>query len=442
MLKTLEKIRELQRKLYWKAKQEKKFRFYALYDKVYRDDILSHAYHLVRKNKGAPGVDGVTFDSIEGMEGGEKRCLKSIREELRKKRYRPMSVRRIYIPKTGGGKRPLGILTIKVRIVQMAVKIVIEPIFEADFQENSYGFRPKRDAHQAMDDLSFHIRRGKNQVIDADISKYFDTIPHGKLLKLVAKRIVDKNILRLIKLWLKAVIEEEGEDGKRRNEGSDKGTPQGGVISPLLANIYLNVLDKVWKQKRIEERYGARLIRYADDCVVLCKSNPARILKGLKAVLEYLELNLNEEKTKVVNARAESFNFLSFTIRLKRSRRTGGEFPLIRPSKLAMEHIKIEIGNWTGRKSFALPREIVIEKLNEKVRGWTEYFRYGHCSKDLTALKWYLEERVKRYLRRKHRKKRRSHKIFSFDYMYGKLSLFKVPITSPWTQTVKASGGR
>jgi hypothetical protein len=213
------------------------------------------------------------------------------------------------------------------------------------------------------------------------------------------------------------------------------------VISPLLANIYLNVLDKTWKLKRIEERFGARLIRYADDCVVLCRGNSARILKGLKAVLEYLELNLNEEKTKVLNARVGRFNFLSFTIRLMRSGRTGGEFPLIRPSKLAIQHLKTEIRNWTNRKSFTLPEEVVIENLNERVRGWTEYFRYGHCSEDLAAVKWFLEERVKRYLRRKHRKKRRSHKIFSFNYMYGKLGLYKIPITSPWTQTVKASGG-
>src|SRR4030065_2224528 len=209
MLTTPEEIRELRRKLYQKAKQEKEFRFYALYDKVSRADIVLFAYRLARANKGAPGIDGKTFEAIEGMEGGAERYCEQIAEELKRKTYKAMPVRRVYIPKPDGSKRPLGIPTIKDRIVQMAVKIIIEPIFEADFQENSYGFRPKRDAHQAVDDVSYHLRYGKLQVIDADISKYFDTIPHDKLLALVSKRIGDKNILRIIKLWLKTPAVEE-----------------------------------------------------------------------------------------------------------------------------------------------------------------------------------------------------------------------------------------
>ena len=279
-LETPEKIRELQRKLYRKAKQEPDYRFYLLYDKVYRRDILSHAYRLVKANKGTSGVDGLTFERIEEREGGAERYLEQIAEELKGKSYRPMPVRRVYIPKPDGRQRPLGIPTIKDRVVQMAVKLVIEPIFEADFEDNSYGFRPKRNAHQAMDDVSLQLRMGKTQVIDADISKYFDTIPHDKLLALVAKRIVDKNILRLIKLWLKAPVVEEGEDGKKRTKDNHKGTPQGGVISPLLANIYLNVLDRVWKVKKVEERMEARLIRYADDFVVMCQGHAERVLRG------------------------------------------------------------------------------------------------------------------------------------------------------------------
>jgi RNA-directed DNA polymerase len=441
MLKTPEKIREFQRKLYRKAKQEKEYRFYLLYDKVYRLDILTHAYNLVRANKGAPGVDGETFESIEDMEGGVKGYLEGIAGELKRKEYKPSPVLRVYIPKAGGGKRPLGIPTIKDRVVQAAVKVVIEPIFEADFQENSYGFRPKRSAHQAVQDVKEHLLEGMTDVIDADISKYFDTIPHNKLMQLVAKRIVDKNILRLIKMWLKAPVVEERGDGKKEYKGNDKGTPQGGIVSPLLANIYLNVLDTIWKTEKVQERLGARLVRYADDCIALCKGNAGQILKGMKAVLSSLGLTLNEEKTRVVDAQRENFNFMGFTIAMKGAR-TGRIFPLVVPSKKALKHIRAEIKQLTTERYSATSTEIVIQRVNEVVRGWVGYFYYGNCSKSMSHLRRYLVRRMRTYLRRKHHYNGYGYKRFPDDYYYQTLGLYKIPRTAPWTQTANATGRR
>ncbi len=434
-------IRELQRKLYQKAKQEKGYRFYLLYDKVYRMDILSNAYKLVKANKGAAGIDGETIESIEEKDGGVQKYLEDVAGELKRKEYKASPVRRVYIPKSDGSKRPLGIPTIKDRVVQMAVKIVIEPIFEADFQENSYGFRPKRNAHQAVADVSKQLSSGKTQVIDADITKYFDTIPHDKLLGLAARRIVDKNILKLIKQWLTAPVVEE-DNGKKKYKGNDKGTPQGGVISPLLANIYLNVLDTVWKQKKVQEILGARLIRYADDTVAVCKDNTDRILKGIKTVLRELGLSLNEAKTKVVDARKEEFHFLGFAIGVRKSIATGGEFPLIHPSKKAMKHIRAEIKRLTDKSNCALPTDVVIRKVNEVVKGWTGYFRYGHCSRDMSKLKRYLEERVQVYLRNKHGKRGRGFMVYPYHHLYENLGLYKIPTNAPYKRIAKADGRR
>jgi RNA-directed DNA polymerase len=440
VLKTPENIRELQRKLYRKAKQEKEYRFYLLYDKVYRLDILNHAYRLVKANKGAPGIDGETFESIEEREGGAEKYLEEIAGALKRKDYKPQAVRRVYIPKAAGGKRPLGIPVIKDRVVQMAAKIVIEPIFEADFQEFSYGFRPKRNAHQAVEDVKRHLLSGKTDVIDADISKYFDTIPHNKLMQLVAKRIVDKQILKLIKMWLKTPIVEEREDGKKEYKGNEKGTPQGGVISPLLANIYLNVLDTLWVDKKVQDRLGARMVRYADDSVILCRGNTDRILKGVKLVLENLGLTLNEEKTRVVDAHQESFNFLGFSIGIKRGKKTGKIYPHTEPSKKALKHIRSEIKQLTTERFSATPTEMVIRRVNEVARGWVGYFRFGNCAKTMSSFKRYLVYRMRIYLRRKHHYRSFGYKAYPDRYYFDSLGLYEVPTKAPWVQNVKAPG--
>ena len=314
-LETPDKIRSLQRKLYCKAKAEPAFRFYLLYDKICREDTLRHAYALARANAGAPGVDGVTFKQIEAL--GVEEWLAGLREELVSKTYRPDPVRRVTIPKPGGGERPLGIPTIRDRVVQTAAKIVLEPIFEADFEDSAYGYRPRRSAVDAVKETHRLICRGYTDVVDADLSKYFDTIPHSDLLKSVARRIVDRHVLWLIKLWLKAPVEERDGDGTRRMSGgksSKRGTPQGGVVSPLLSVIYMNRFLKHWRLSGRGEAFRAHVVSYADDFVILSRGHAEEALIWTKAVMTKLGLTLNETKTSVKDARRESFDFLGYTL--------------------------------------------------------------------------------------------------------------------------------
>ena len=299
-LQTPEKIRPLQRKLYLKAKAEPDFRFYLLYDKVYREDILFHAYRLARSNKGAPGVDGQSFEEIEAM--GLEGWLSGIRDDLRAKTYRPEPVRRAMVPKPGGGERPLGIPTIRDRVVQGAVKLVIEPIFEADLEPSAYGYRPKRSAGDAVQAVHKLLCRGYTDVVDADLSKYFDTIPHAELMQSVARRIVDRNVLRLIKLWLKTPVGETDGDGKRRmtgGRGSTRGTPQGGIVSPLLAALYMNRFLRYWRITGQGTRFRAEVVNYADDLVILSRGHAREALAWTRQVMTRLGLTLNEAKTSV-----------------------------------------------------------------------------------------------------------------------------------------------
>lgn len=437
MLSTPMTIRTLQRKLYRKAKQDPAFRFYALYDKLYRDDILSHAYDLVRANKGAPGIDGVTFEAIESKEG-KVDYLVRLKEALQAKTYRAHAVRRVWIPKADGSKRPLGIPILQDRIVQMALKLVVEPIFEADFCDTSYGFGPKRSAHQAIDQIADALLYGHRYVIDADLSKYFDTIAHAKLLSVVAERISDGAILALIKQWLKAVVVEQDGSAKRRmiggGKGNRKGTPQGGVASPLLANLYLHLLDRIWERHNLAKRLDARLVRYADDRVILCRHDVSRPMDVLQTVLKRLDLHLNETKTNVVDARTHSFDFLGFSFQLRCSRKSGKVYPHVEPSSRSQQRLKDRAKQLTDRRRCPVPLDDMMKELNNSLRGWSGYFHYRNSSKVFGNVKMQVEERLRTQLRRRHKLLSRgsAYGRFPSHSLYGRYGLYKLPTTAQW----------
>src|SRR6202047_5323629 len=306
-LTTPSNIRELQRKLYIKAKQEPNYRFYSLYDKIYREDILAHAYELAKANQGAPGIDQQSFAEIES--GGREKWIAGLREELYKRTYQPQPVRRVMIPKANGGERPLGIPTIRDRVVQTAAKLVLEPIFEADLEPNAYGYRPKREAREAVKKVHELLRDGYRDVVDADLSKYFDTIPHAELMQCLARRIVDRQVLHLIKMWLTVAVAERDDKGSWRYTGSQgKGTPQGGVISPLLANLYMNRFLKYWRLQEQGKEWRAHVGASGDDFVILSRGHAEEAREWTQMVMNRIGLTLNEQKTSIRDARTEEFN--------------------------------------------------------------------------------------------------------------------------------------
>ncbi len=436
-LTTPDAIRTLQRKLYTKAKQEPAYRFYALYDKIYREDILSHAWRLVRINGGSPGIDGIDFEAIERGEGVEG-FLRELARDLQAKTYRAQPVRRVLIPKADGSMRPLGIPTIRDRVAQMVVKLVIEPIFEADFCDHSYGFRPKKSAHDAVDDIANALWAGHTQVIDADLSKYFDSIPHAKLLAVVAERIVDGGILALIKQWLKAPVIGEDDQGKRKTVGGGKansrGTPQGGVISPLLANAYLHILDRIWERHRLKDKLGAHLVRYADDFVVLCKKGVEEPLKVVRQVLDRLDLSLNETKTHIVDATEASFDFLGFTLQMSRGVKSGKPYPNVRPSDKSVKKIKTRLTELTQRELTCVPLEDVVRNVNRSLRGWANYFHFRNSSIAMSKVRNHAEERLRTHLRKRHKVKDRgtAFKRFRSASLYERYGLYKPPTEAGW----------
>jgi RNA-directed DNA polymerase len=376
-------------------------------------------------------VDGVTFDQIDAS--GVEAWLAGLREDLVSKTYRPDPVRRAVIPKPGGGQRPLGIPTIRDRVVQAAAKTVLEPIFEADFEDSAYGYRPRRSAVDAVKETHRLIRRGYTDVVDADLSKYFDTIPHADLLKSVARRIVDRNVLWLIKLWLTAPVEERDGDGKRRmsgGKGIKRGTPQGGVVSPLLANTYMNRFLKHWRLSRRGEAFRAHVVNYADDFVILSCGYAAEALAWTKAAMTKLGLMLNEAKTSVKNARKESFDFLGYTLGPKCDRRVCRWYRAASPSKKSVQRIKTKIGDiLKPRNKGAWP--LVRNRLNRLLVGWSAYFGYGARVQAYKAVDQHVYDRVRRFLVQRHKAPGRGTRRFSRDVVYGELGVLRLERRQP-----------
>ena len=427
-------IRTLQRKLYRQAKAEPAFRFYLLYDKICREDILRHAYALARVNAGAPGVDGLTFAAIEAK--GLGGWLAGLREELISKTYRPDPVRRVMIPKPNGeSERPLGIPTIRDRVIQTAAKMVLEPIFEADFEDSAYGYRPARGAVGAVKEVHRLICRGYTDVVDADLSRYFDSIPHAELMKSVARRIVDRHVLRLIKLWLRAPIEERDDNGKRRIGGgksNTRGTPQGGVASPLLANIYMNRFLKYWRLTNRGEAFRARVIANADDFVILSRGFAAEALAWTKAVMSRLGLTLNEVKTSLRDARQERFDFLGYSFGPHRYKANGAWYLSASPSKKSMHRLKMNVAKLLVPGNTD-PWPELRDRLNSYLLGWSHYFRLGTRRSAFCSIDRYVYERVRDFLARRHKVAGRGTKRFSLDVVYGELGLLRLerlPLTA------------
>ncbi len=428
---SLEKVRLLQLKLYLKAKQESCYKFYILYDKLFQNAILEEAYKRVKSNNGSPGIDQQSFADVEKY--GRTQFLTELGEELRKRTYQPQAVRRVWIEKENGGERPLGIPTIKDRVAQQACKMVIEPIFEADFDKSSYGFRPRRSAEGAVREVRNNLKGGDQTVYDADLSKYFDTIPHDKLEIVLRERIADPRILSLIKLWLKTPIVEDGkyEGGK----GNTTGTPQGGVISPLLANIYMNLLDRIVNAPDgYFSKRGVKMIRYADDFILMSKHIQQEVILKVHGYLDRMGLRINTAKSKLVNAKEESFDFLGFTFRYDTSNyfTKGGRFWNVLPKAKSQKKIRQKI-NAKLKQIGHFPPEDVVRELNPIIRGWMNYYRIEKVSYTQVAFKGledYLRKRLTRYYDRKSQRKSSMYGQQAFNILVKDHGLIKPYKTS------------
>jgi RNA-directed DNA polymerase len=423
-----ESLSLLRHKLSQKAKQEPKFRFYALYDRIYRWDTLVVAWELVCRNNGAPGIDGLTIDKITDSAEGPRGFMKRLQEDLRTKRYQPQPVRRVYIPKANGKLRPLGIPTIRDRIVQTAVLLILEPIFEADFLDCSYGFRPGRSAHQALEVIRSNLTAGFREVYDADLQGYFDSIPHDKLMACLRMRVVDRSVLRLIRMWLETPVVEKTEDHNTKVTRPGQGTPQGGVISPLLANLYLHWFDKRFHASDgPAQEVGARLVRYADDFVVMARHQSGSLIAKVETLLEdWLGLKINRDKTRVVNLDDEGthLDFLGYMFRYDRCRfRPGRRYLNMCPSVKALERERQRLREMTSSRYGWKPIGELVQELNRHLKGWANYFGRGYPRQAFRKINHFVRHRLYRHLCRRSQRHLRPAEDSSWYFQITRLGL-------------------
>jgi len=429
-LPTLLKVQKLQAALHAKAKGSPGYRFYGRYDKVYRADVLEEAYARCRKNGGAAGVDGQTFEDIE--EYGVQKWLGELAQELRDKRYRPQAVRRVYIPKPDGKQRPLGIPTIRDRVAQMAAVLVLEPIFEADLQPEHYAYRANRSALEAVGKVHSWLHTGHTEVVDADLSGYFDSIPHAELMKSVARRVSDRHLLHLIKMWLEAPVEEIDERGRHqrttRNKDEGRGTPQGAPISPLLSNLSMRRFVLGWKTLGHERRLRAYIVNYADDFVICCRGTADQAMAAMREMMQRLRLTVNEQKTRHCRVWDESFEFLGYTIGRCHSPQTGRSYLGTKPSKKKIARVCGEISELTERRWGFIDTEEQVGRINRKLEGWSNYFRIGPVSKAYRAVDRHTAHRLRQWLCRKHKVRGAGTTRYSDHYLYQKLNLVRLEV--------------